>query len=211
MVDTPLSAEQLASPKIAFSIIRPLEDDYYNLNSPAILYALMVNRLHFLKTQTHTLSLHSVNATRASLCEILASCILRRIDDEPPDPAWEDIKGQALLRIARYLVRSFSPFQGAPLHVIPPQFQLSEVKQLKVGRVHDSSSGSAQEGHTSALELSLVSEAKGFIRVSCTGNSFPDVLAKMRACRDCGMSETRRRHLYGTDCVLCKCLSSPLA
>lgn len=125
----------------------------------------MVNRLHFIKTQTHTLSLHSVNATRASLCEILASCIIRRIEDEPHDPLASDPNGQHLLRIANLLARSFSPFQGAPQHLIPPQFQI-DTKTPRVGTFRTTANAPSTQGHTSALELSLVSEAKSFIRSS---------------------------------------------
>lgn len=120
----------------------------------------MVVRLHYLKLQTHTLSLHSVNATRANLCEILATNLLRRIADEPLQA--NENRGQRLLKLANLLARAFSPFQGAPPSIVPEQFKFEEPKS---SRFHKASLENAhQRGHTSALELSLVSEAKIFIR-----------------------------------------------
>lgn len=59
MIDTPLSAEQLASPRISISVIKPLSDDYYRLQHPAILFALFVCHIHFARISSHALSLHS--------------------------------------------------------------------------------------------------------------------------------------------------------
>ena len=84
-------------------------------------YSLFVNRLHFLTSASHALSLHSVNATRASLCEIvgmsyrnlfpiscrlqLATCIIRRIEDEAAIDSAADVKNLQLLRLANVLAR----------------------------------------------------------------------------------------------------------
>lgn len=45
--------EQLASPRVIYSLLRPLEVAYVEIGtrSPAIIYALMANRMRFLNEQ----------------------------------------------------------------------------------------------------------------------------------------------------------------
>lgn len=112
------------------TVIKPLENDYANRN-PAIIYCLLVNRLYFIRIQSSSLSFHSVNATRASLCEILAIRVLDRLHSRH-SPTPDD----TLLSLANTLVRCFSPFQGAPSDVIP----------------HKIASNEPLQGETSALE-----------------------------------------------------------
>ena len=45
LVDTPLSVEQLASPRIIYSLLRPLQNAYLSIDNPAIVYALMAVRM----------------------------------------------------------------------------------------------------------------------------------------------------------------------
>lgn len=59
MIDTPLSAEQLASPRISLSVIKPLSEEYHRLQHPAILFALFVCHIHFDNISSHAMSLHS--------------------------------------------------------------------------------------------------------------------------------------------------------
>jgi hypothetical protein len=80
--------------------------------------------------QSSVLSFHSINATRASLCEILAIRVLDGMQNRRELSA-----DKTLLSLANALVRCFSPFQGAPAEIVP----------------HEIAEGSL-EGQTSALE-----------------------------------------------------------
>lgn len=131
--DHPLSEEQLRGSLVLNTIIKPLENDYVD-KSPAIIYSLLVNRLYFIRIQSSALSFHSINATRASLCEILAIRVLDRLHN-PHSPTPDD----TLLSLANTLVRCFSPFQGAPPDIIP----------------HKLASDQPLKGQTSALESTL--------------------------------------------------------
>jgi hypothetical protein len=106
-----------------------LVNDYVQ-SGPAIIYSLLVNRLYFLRIQSSALSFHSINATRASLCEILAMRVLDGMHSKRGQSADE-----VLLSLANALVRCFSPFQGAPVEVL-----------------HEIASEEQREGQTSALE-----------------------------------------------------------
>ncbi|EGG05634.1 uncharacterized protein MELLADRAFT_78077, partial [Melampsora larici-populina 98AG31] len=138
LIDTPLSTEQLTSPRITLSITRPLELEYFNLRHPAIVFALLVNRVQFITDSTHALTLHSVNATRASLCEILATNVLRRVHESDLIKESQHLSNRSkrmksstvtpkltpeeeencLLKSANVLATAFEMFQGAPIEVI---------------------------------------------------------------------------------------------
>lgn len=74
------------------------------------MYCLLVNRAKFLQEQAHLTNRQNVNWTRATLCELIATRILRRFN--------EDYEGsEGLLLLAHILVAGFEPFQGAPPEV----------------------------------------------------------------------------------------------
>lgn len=70
-------------------------------------YCLLVNGAQFLHEQEHLSSRHNVNYSRAILCEIVATRILRRFNEFNPGP-------EGLLLLAQILVAGFDPFQNAP-------------------------------------------------------------------------------------------------
>lgn len=76
-----------------------------------IVYCLLVNKVQFLREQTYHAHHHTVNNTRATLCEILASRVLRRFEEDNPGR-------QGLLLLANVLIAGFEPFQNAPLDVL---------------------------------------------------------------------------------------------
>ncbi|OAV97381.1 hypothetical protein PTTG_08032 [Puccinia triticina 1-1 BBBD Race 1] len=164
LIDTPLSTEQLTSPAITFSITRPLESTYLSLTNQAIIFALLVNRVQFSTDASHALTLHSVNATRASLCEILATNILRRLhqadllkhkhNTTTSQKLTPEEEQACLLNSANVLATAFSPFEGAPAQVIAAlqaDWGASDSKNLLARQ-------------SNALEMAIVSEAKQFIR-----------------------------------------------
>ncbi|CAH7682169.1 expressed protein [Phakopsora pachyrhizi] len=169
LIDTPLSFEQLTSPAITFSITRPLERTYLSLNHPAIIFALLVNRVQFINDSTHALTLHSVNATRASLCEILATNLLRKSHESVNNRSLNQTgrstpifnrkftredEEAALLKSSNAIATAFCLFDGAPDNVIESlefDFGSSDAKKI-VSR------------QSNALEMAIVGEAKQFIR-----------------------------------------------
>ena len=72
------------------------------------MYCLLVNRAQFLHEQSHLSNRHNVNFSRATLCELVATRILRRFS--------EDKHGlhEGLLLLSHILIAGFEPFQNAP-------------------------------------------------------------------------------------------------
>lgn len=111
-------------------------------------YCLLVNRAHFIREQSYQQHHQSVNMTRANLCEIVASRVLRRYD--------ENTSGrEGLLLIANILVAGFEPYQNAPL----------DVKRQKPMRwsVAQTLNRESQQKMLTALEVAIVSESKLFL------------------------------------------------
>lgn len=135
----------------------------------SIVYCLLVNRAHFLHEQSHLNNRQNVNFTRATLCELVATRILRRFneDNEGPD---------GVLILAHILVAGFEPFQNAPPDV----------------RQEASLSGTWSYHRTlPALEVAILGESKLFLsstscqkvidaiyegRVIYTPSSFMDII-----------------------------------
>lgn len=107
IVEDYLSLDQLRDMRINISVVRPLVDKLYDLDDISIVYCLLVNRAQFLNEQSHLNNRQNVHFTRATLCELIATRILRRFneDNEGPD---------GLLVLSHILVAGFEPFQNAP-------------------------------------------------------------------------------------------------
>ncbi|KAK2609773.1 hypothetical protein N8I77_003258 [Diaporthe amygdali] len=169
IVEDYMSLEQLRDVRINISVIRPLVDKLYDLDDISIVYCLLVNRTQFMHEQSHLHNRQNVNYTRATLCELVATRILRRFneDNEGPD---------GLLILAHILVAGFSPFQNAP----------EDIRR-------EASSSDSFSYHTTlpALEVAILSESKLFLsstscqkvidaiyegRVIYTPSSFMDII-----------------------------------
>ena len=110
VVEDYLSLKQLTDVRINVTVVRPLVDKLYELEDISIVYCLLVNRAHFLDQQAHLTNRQNVSWTRATLCELIATRILRRFN--------EDHEGsEGLLLLAHVLVAGFEPFQNAPPHI----------------------------------------------------------------------------------------------
>ena len=83
----------------------------------------------------------NVNFSRATLCEVVATRILRRFGENNPGP-------QGLLLLSNILIAGFEPFQNAP----------QEVRR-------EASRSSAWNYHNTlpALEIAILSESKHFL------------------------------------------------
>ncbi|KFY26287.1 hypothetical protein V491_01366 [Pseudogymnoascus sp. VKM F-3775] len=116
----------------------------------SIVYCLLVNRMQFLREQSYQGHLQTVNITRATLCELVASRVLRRFDDDNPGHA-------GLLLLANILVAGFEPFQNAP----------DEVLQKKPNALQwPVQNRGGYERKLPALEVAIISESKTFLSSS---------------------------------------------
>ncbi|KAI1455649.1 nonselective cation channel [Annulohypoxylon moriforme] len=107
IVEDYLTLEQLTDIRLNISVVRPLVDKLYEQNDISIVYCLLVNRSQFLHEQEHMTNRQNVHFTRATLCELVATRILRRFGDDNPG-------SEGLLLLANILVAGFGPFQNAP-------------------------------------------------------------------------------------------------
>ncbi|KAI1345217.1 nonselective cation channel [Xylariaceae sp. FL0016] len=141
IVEDYLTFEQLRDLRLNISVVRPLVDKLYELDDISMVYCLLVNRAQFLQEQEHMSNRQNVHYTRATLCEIVATRILRRSGEDNPGP-------QGLLLLANILVAGFSPFQNAP----------EETRQ-------EASLGSTWSPHRTlpALEVAILSSSKYFL------------------------------------------------
>lgn len=135
------------------AVVRPLVDHLYDPDDVSIVFCLLVNRVQFLREQSYQAHHQTVNITRAHLCELVAGRILRRFD--------EDHEGRmGLLLLANVLVAGFEVFQNAP---------------AQIAREHRTDTHWTIKWHLArpehqrmltALEVAIVSEAKGFLSSS---------------------------------------------
>ncbi len=145
VVEDYLSLDQLRDVRINVSVVRPLVDKLYNLDDISIVYCLLVNRTQFLDEQAHLQNRQNVYFTRAALCELIATRILRRFNEDNDGP-------EGLLVLAHILVAGFEPFQNAP----------DEIRR----EAHASDSWHKT---LPALEVAIISESKLFLSsTSCT-------------------------------------------
>ncbi|KAI0135588.1 hypothetical protein F4814DRAFT_401742 [Daldinia grandis] len=107
IVEDFLTLEQLTDLRLNISVVRPLVDKLYERDDISIVYCLLVNRSQFLHEQEHMTNRQNVHFTRATLCELVATRILRRFGDDNPG-------SEGLLLLAKILVTGFGPFQNAP-------------------------------------------------------------------------------------------------
>ncbi|PWN97667.1 hypothetical protein FA09DRAFT_330328 [Tilletiopsis washingtonensis] len=101
MIDTALSFDELHSVDVNFTVVRPLALKYARAQSIAIIYTLLLVRCHFASEAERDLAFASVNATRASLCELLAIKLLRTFSRDG-------------LELVTALTAPFDAFSGAP-------------------------------------------------------------------------------------------------
>ncbi|KAN0063921.1 hypothetical protein ACQY0O_003527 [Thecaphora frezii] len=145
-IDTHLTWEELTSVDLNFTIVRPLAVKYSGFRSIAILYCLLLNRIHFQREANRDLAFQSVNSTRAALCELLSIKLLRTFSNDG-------------LELVTALSASFHPLSGATddeledLAVASSAISLDEIRE----------EGLPAEQFSSTLELAILSKAKKFI------------------------------------------------
>ncbi|SCV71115.1 BQ2448_2703 [Microbotryum intermedium] len=148
VIDTVLSYDQLKSPTINFSLVRPLTLKLSRGDPPPspLIYALLVCRVHFLAVASDDLAFLALNTTRADLCELLAVKMLSVYANQPTS--------HDLLHV---LTATSNPYQGATQSMFEQSegFDEEELKRLYEW---------GQRQRENALELGIFSEAKRFVR-----------------------------------------------
>ncbi|KAK4451486.1 putative calcium channel [Podospora aff. communis PSN243] len=139
VVEDYLSLEQLRDVRINISVVRPLVDKLYEQDDISIVYCLLVNRAQFLNEQAHLKNRQNVNFTRAMLCELVATRILRRFNEDNEGP-------QNLMVLAHILIAGFQPFQNAP-----PEVRSEVESSLSLNKT------------LPALEVAILSESRHFL------------------------------------------------
>ncbi|WYZ43354.1 hypothetical protein EsH8_VI_001053 [Colletotrichum jinshuiense] len=143
-IDDPYSLDQLSDPRMNVLIVRPLVERLFHPKDITIVYCLLANRLYFLRQQAT--SVHQpVNIARATLCELVATRVLRRFHEANPG-------SQGLLFLSHILVGGFDPFEGAP-----------EAVEFQGRRQWAVQERGGLERKLTALELAILSESKTFI------------------------------------------------
>ncbi|KAF7559830.1 hypothetical protein G7046_g4336 [Stylonectria norvegica] len=87
-------------------VLTLLELSVRRLVLASIVYCLLANRVSSLRDTSKTVH-QSINVARATLCELVATRVLRRFHEDNAGP-------QGLLLLAHILVEGVDPFQGAP-------------------------------------------------------------------------------------------------
>ena len=81
------------------------------LDDPSIVFVLLLNRLEFIRERDSAMASYSLNETRAQLCELLATKLLRH------RAAGAANSTLGLLEMSKALVGGFHAFQGASAEV----------------------------------------------------------------------------------------------
>ncbi|KAK4119409.1 hypothetical protein N657DRAFT_650228 [Parathielavia appendiculata] len=144
-IDDPYTLDELRAPHIDHQVVRPLVNRLYNPRDAAIVYCLVANRVQFLRPRSHEAVHQGLHESRAILCELLATRILRRFHEDHPGRS-------GLLLLANILVSGFDPCDTAPESVRSrrPQWAIQE--------------RGGHERKLTALELAIISESKMLIK-----------------------------------------------
>ncbi|KPV76498.1 uncharacterized protein RHOBADRAFT_13190, partial [Rhodotorula graminis WP1] len=147
-VDTPLSWDQLKSPAVNFSLVRPLVHKFTKGDRPhiSLIYALLLVRAHFVERADDDLAFAAVNVARSDLCELLAIKALSAYGVAPGS--------HELLHV---LSMAFNPFAGAEATMFAPGEGVDEAELHRLDQF-----GKAEA--TNALELAVSSGAKRFLK-----------------------------------------------
>jgi len=144
-INDPYSLEQIRAPRLTQGVIRPLLQTYYELDDISIVFCLLVNRMQFIKDQHFPFHFQSVSTTRALVCEVLASRLLRQFDEDSSGP-------NGLLLLSNIVIAGFDPFQGSSEALTKQNTRLNWITQPR-----------GYERQATALEVAILSESKLFL------------------------------------------------
>lgn len=130
---------QLTAPELTYSVVHPLVNKYTSIQEGnlSVVFCLLLNRVHFLRDENVTTA--PISRSRAELCEILATRILRQLGDD-------------MYRLAVAAATEWPVYNGA---------DPASIAQVKQERDDD------PESHVgNAIELAILGKARKFIKSS---------------------------------------------
>lgn len=137
--DTPLSYDALTAPDLTYTLIKPLEDKYAGIQRKgnySVVFCFLLNRVNFLRDQNLVTS--SLSKSRAALCEIMATRLLR-------------LYGDNTLELAFVVTTSWRVYSGADEELL---------KQM----LDDLDIDDVEERVGNAIEIAIIGKAKRFIK-----------------------------------------------
>ncbi|KAI5118687.1 hypothetical protein M0805_003624 [Coniferiporia weirii] len=140
-VNTPLTYDALMAPDLTYTLIKPLEDKYSNIQQKgnySIVFCFLLNRVNFLRDQNLVTS--SLSRSRAALCEIMASRLLR-------------LYGDNTLELAFVTTTSWRVYSGADEDLLKQSFEELDLEDV-------------EERVGNAIEMAIIGRAKRFIKSS---------------------------------------------
>ncbi|KAH8108342.1 hypothetical protein DFH11DRAFT_1517080 [Phellopilus nigrolimitatus] len=139
--DTPLTYDALTAPDLTYTLIRPLEDKYASIQRKgnySVVFCFLLNRVNFLRDQNLVSSF--LSRSRAALCEIMATRLLR-------------LYGDNTLELAFVTTTSWRVYSGANDELLKQMFE-----ELSIDDV--------EERVGNAIEMAIIGKAKRFIKSS---------------------------------------------
>ncbi|KAG7142080.1 Calcium channel YVC1 like protein [Verticillium longisporum] len=112
--DDEFSREQLKDPRVNSVVVRPLVDKLYDPSNISTVYALLANRVQFLREQTRTLD-QTINLARSTLCELAATQSEgRKLQWPVQDQTADDDCGRRLTALELAIVSESKFFINSP-------------------------------------------------------------------------------------------------
>ncbi|THH05416.1 hypothetical protein EW145_g4818 [Phellinidium pouzarii] len=139
--DTPLTYDALTSPDLTYTLLKPLEDKYSNIQRKgnySVVFCFLLNRINFLRDRNLVTS--SLSRSRAALCEIMASRLLR-------------LYGDNTLELAFVTTTSWRVYAGADEQQLKQTFEELDLDD-------------AEDHVGNAIEIAIIGRAKRFIKSS---------------------------------------------
>lgn len=137
--DTPLTYDALSAPDLTYTLIKPLEDKYANIQRKgnySVVFCFLLNRVNFMRDQNLVTS--SLSRSRAALCELMASRLLRLYADNT-------------LELAFVTTTSWRVYSGADEEVLKQMLEDLDIDDV-------------EERVGNAIEMAIIGRAKRFIK-----------------------------------------------
>lgn len=140
-IDTPLTHDALTAPDLTYTLIKPLEEKYANIQrkgNHSVVFCFLLNRVNFMRDQNLLTS--SLSRTRASLCEIMATRLLRHYGDN-------------MLQLAFVVTTTWRVYSGTD-------------ETLLKRMLDDLNLDDVEERVGNGIEMAIIGRAKRFIKSS---------------------------------------------
>ena len=129
------------APDLTYTLIKPLEEKYANIQrkgNHSVVFCFLLNRVNFMRDQNLLTS--SLSRTRASLCEIMATRLLRHYGDN-------------MLQLALVITTSWRVYSGADETLLKRMLEDLDLDDI-------------EERVGNGIEMAIIGRAKRFIKSS---------------------------------------------